>query len=82
MAIEAAKARATVGEISDAMEKVFGRYVATTQCVSGAYSSEYSEVNSESAQVIEALRKRTADFQAKHGRRPTHPRHQDGSGRS
>jgi methylmalonyl-CoA mutase len=70
IAIEAAKARATVGEISDAMEKVFGRYVATTQCVSGAYSSEYSEVNSESAQVIEALRKRTADFQAKHGRRP------------
>ena len=70
IAIEAAKARATVGEISDAMEKVFGRYVATTQCVSGAYSSEYSEVNSESAQVIEGLRKRTADFQAKHGRRP------------
>ena len=43
VAIEAAKARATVGEISDAMEKVFGRFVATTQCVSGAYSSEYSE---------------------------------------
>jgi methylmalonyl-CoA mutase len=69
-AIEAAKARATVGEISDAMEKVFGRYVATTQCVSGAYSSEYSEVNSDSAQVIEALRKRTGDFLAKTGRRP------------
>jgi methylmalonyl-CoA mutase len=70
VAIAAAKARATVGEISDAMEKVFGRYVATTQCVSGAYSSEYSEANSESAQVIEALRKRTSDFLAKHGRRP------------
>ncbi|NLB07568.1 MAG: methylmalonyl-CoA mutase, partial [Desulfobulbaceae bacterium] len=69
-AIDAAKARATVGEISDAMEKVFGRYVATTQCVSGAYSSEYSEASSDSAQVIEALRKRTADFLAKTGRRP------------
>lgn len=70
VAIEAAKARATVGEISDAMEKVFGRYTATTQCVSGAYSSEYSDVNDESAQVIEALRKRTNDFAEKNGRRP------------
>lgn len=70
VAIEAAKARATVGEISDAMEKVFGRFVATTQCVSGAYSSEYSEASSNSAQVIEALRKRTDDFAAKQGRRP------------
>ncbi|MCL2340987.1 MAG: methylmalonyl-CoA mutase, partial [Proteobacteria bacterium] len=70
VAIAAAKARATVGEISDAMEKVFGRYVATTQCVSGAYSSEYSEVSSDSAQVIEGLRKRTSDFMAKTGRRP------------
>ena len=70
VAIAAAKARATVGEISDAMEKVFGRYVATTQCVSGAYSSEYSEVNSDAAQVIEGLRKRTGDFLSKTGRRP------------
>jgi methylmalonyl-CoA mutase len=69
-AIAAAKARATVGEISDAMEKVFGRFVATTQCVSGAYSSEYSEASSDSAQVIEAIRKRTGDFLAKTGRRP------------
>ena len=69
-AIEAAKARATVGEISDAMEKVFGCYTATTQCVSGAYSSEYSEASSDSAKVIEALRKRTNDFAEKNGRRP------------
>jgi methylmalonyl-CoA mutase len=70
VAIAAAKARATVGEISDAMEKVFGRFVATTQCVSGAYSSEYSEASSDAAQVIEGLRKRTGDFLAKTGRRP------------
>ena len=70
VAIEAAKARATVGEISDAMEKVFGRYTATTQCVSGAYSSEYSEVNAESAKVIEDLRQRTKAFADQHGRRP------------
>ncbi|WP_028584323.1 methylmalonyl-CoA mutase [Desulfogranum mediterraneum] len=70
VAIAAAKARATVGEISDAMEKVFGRYVATTQCVSGAYSSEYAEADSESAQVIEDFRKRTGNFLEKTGRRP------------
>ncbi len=70
VAIDAAKARATVGEISDAMEKVFGRFVATTQCVSGAYSSEYAEASADSAQVIDALRKRTDDFLAKTGRRP------------
>ncbi len=70
VAVAAAKARATVGEISDAMEKVFGRYVATTQCVSGAYSSEYSEANGESATVIEDFRKRTENFLEKTGRRP------------
>ena len=70
VAVAAAKARATVGEISDAMEKIFGRYVATTQCVSGAYSSEYSEANPESANVIEDFRKRTENFLAKTGRRP------------
>ncbi|WP_319548048.1 methylmalonyl-CoA mutase [Desulfogranum marinum] len=69
-AVAAAKARATVGEISDAMEKVFGRYVATTQCVSGAYSSEYSEADAESATVIEDFRKRTENFLEKTGRRP------------
>jgi methylmalonyl-CoA mutase len=41
--IDAVRARATVGEVSDAMEKVFGRFVATTQCISGVYASEYSD---------------------------------------
>lgn len=39
-AVEAARARATLGEISLAMESVFGRFKATTQSVSGVYSSE------------------------------------------
>ena len=39
-AVEAARHRATLGEISDAMEASFGRFVATTQTVSGVYSSE------------------------------------------
>jgi len=63
--IPAMAARATVGEVSDAIEKVFGRYVATTQCISGAFAAEYGE-----SEVIEAIRKRTADFAEKHGRRP------------
>ncbi|MDZ7830479.1 MAG: methylmalonyl-CoA mutase [Desulfobacterales bacterium] len=63
--IEAVRARATVGEISDAMEKVFGRYVATTQCISGVYASEYQD-----DEIIAAIRKRTAQFAEKEGRRP------------
>ena len=63
--IDAIRARATVGEVSDAMEKVFGRFVATTQCISGVYASEYAD-----SAVIDAIRKRTADFMEKEGRRP------------
>lgn len=43
LAIDAARARATVGEISDAMEKVFGRHTATGRLVSGAYKTEYGD---------------------------------------
>ncbi len=63
--IDAARARATVGEISDAMEKVFGRYVATTQCISGAYASEYGD-----DETIVSIQKRTKKFMEKEGRRP------------
>ncbi|MBC8434145.1 MAG: methylmalonyl-CoA mutase [Desulfobacterales bacterium] len=63
--IPAVRARATVGEISDAMEVVFNRYVATTQCISGVYAAEYS-----GSEIFAAIRKRTDDFQEKQGRRP------------
>jgi len=63
--IPAVRARATVGEISDALENVFGRYVATTQCISGVYASEYGD-----SEIIDSLRKRTAEFEEKEGRRP------------
>ena len=63
--VPAARARVTVGEISDALEKIFGRYVATSQCISGAYSSEYG-----GSEVIDSIRKRTDDFFEKEGRRP------------
>jgi len=63
--IPAVRARATVGEISDAMEKVFGRYVATTQCISGVYAAEFGD-----SEIIDAIRKRTQGFLEKEGRRP------------
>ena len=63
--IEAVRARATVGEVSDALEKVFGRYVATTQCISGVYASEYKD-----DEIIASIRKRTEQFAEKEGRRP------------
>jgi len=63
--ISAVRLRDTVGEISDAMEKVFGRYKATTRCISGVYASEYGDV-----EKIESVRKRTEAFSEKEGRRP------------
>jgi methylmalonyl-CoA mutase len=65
-ALNAVRARATLGEISDAMETVFGRFVATTRCISGAYSSGYTGDNN----AVTALRKRTQAFLEKQGRRP------------
>lgn len=56
LAIEAARARCTVGEISDAMEKVFNRHAAVNRLVSGAYKSEFGET-SEMSQVSEFQRK-------------------------
>jgi len=63
--IPAVRARATVGEISDAMEKVFGRFIATTQCISGAYAAEYGD-----SELFAAVRKRTDEFEKREGRRP------------
>ena len=65
LCIEAVRLRATVGEISDALEKEFGRYVATTRCISGVYAAEYGQ-----DEVIDALHKRTEQFQKEEGRRP------------
>jgi methylmalonyl-CoA mutase len=63
--IPAIRARATVGEVSDAIEKVFGRYVATTQCISGVYAAEFGD-----SEIIASLRKRTEAFAENQGRRP------------
>lgn len=65
LAVEAARLRATLGEISLAMEEVFGRYQATIRTVSGVYSKEIKM----DADFLEA-RKRTDEFAEKEGRRP------------
>ena len=65
LSINAVRLRATVGEISDALEKEFGRYVATTQCISGVYAAEYGK-----DEIIDAVLTRTEQFQEKEGRRP------------
>ncbi len=65
LAIDAARARATVGEISDALEKVYGRHVATTRTISGVYSSEVGESDN-----ISKVREQVAAFDRANGRRP------------
>ena len=63
--IEAARARATVGEMSDALEAVFGRYVAETRTISGVYGAAY-----EGDDEFEAIVTKTAAFGEEFGRRP------------
>jgi methylmalonyl-CoA mutase len=66
LSIKAARARATVGEISLALEKVFGRHQANNTVVSGAYSSEFkSETVS-----LDAIKQRVVKFEKTFGRRP------------
>jgi len=65
LAVEAARARATLGEISDAMEKVYGRHMAVVRSISGVYGREFGE-NKQIAEV----RQLCADFEKRHGRRP------------
>ncbi|GAV08366.1 hypothetical protein RvY_18073 [Ramazzottius varieornatus] len=65
LAIHAARARCTLGEISDAMEKAFGRHVAHSRMVSGAYAGEYSH-KVETEKVL----RQVEDFAKDEGRRP------------
>ncbi|MBS4035167.1 MAG: methylmalonyl-CoA mutase [Ignavibacterium sp.] len=66
LSIVAARARATLGEISSAIEKVSGRYKAVTRTISGVYSSEYSQDD----ELFEQVRKMTDEFAKQEGRRP------------
>ncbi len=65
LSIQAVRLRATVGEISDALEKVYGRHRADTQKVTGVYAAAY-----DSAEGWEQLQKEIAAFAEQQGRRP------------
>ncbi len=66
LAVAAVRLRASVGEISDALEKVWGRHEATTRSISGVYSSEVSQSSNELNDVLELTRA----FETREGRRP------------
>jgi methylmalonyl-CoA mutase len=65
LAVNAAKARATIGEISDAVEVVAGRHKAIIRSISGVYSSAYS--NEEEMKEVQRM---TEEFLENEGRRP------------
>ncbi len=65
LSIQAMRLRATVGEVSDALEKVFGRHRADTQKVTGVYAAAY-----DSAEGWENLKKEISEFASSQGRRP------------
>ncbi len=65
LCVDAARARATVGEMSDAMEAVFGRHKAEVRSIHGVYGAAY-----ENDENYAALLARVDDFAAKEGRRP------------
>ena len=69
LSVKAMRLRATVGEISDALEKVYGRHRADTQKVTGVYAAAY-ESEADSEHTWETLKKDISDYGDKLGRRP------------
>jgi methylmalonyl-CoA mutase len=67
LSVAAAQARCTVGEISAALEAVWGRYQPTSSVISGAYKSSFGE--DDAGQITKCIR-RAEEFAEKHGRRP------------
>ncbi len=63
--VTAARARATVGEISDALEKIFGRHRAEVRTISGVFSSEVGD-----NEAVQTVRDRADKFETDSGRRP------------
>ena len=68
LAVDAARAKATVGEISDALEKVYGRHQAVIRTISGVYRDESS--TGEGGTLVQQVLDATAEFDEAEGRRP------------
>jgi methylmalonyl-CoA mutase len=66
LAVEAARAKATVGEISEALEKVWGRHRAEVRAISGVYKREAGPMS----EAVERVRGMVEAFEAQDGRRP------------
>jgi methylmalonyl-CoA mutase len=69
LAVDAARAKATVGEISDALEQVWGRHQAVIRTISGVYRDEALSSGGETGNV-QAVLDATAEFEEAEGRRP------------
>ncbi len=70
LSIKAIRLRATVGEVSDALEKAFGRHRANTHKVSGVYAAAYDSAQGDTMEYWNALKSDIAAFADKQGRRP------------
>jgi methylmalonyl-CoA mutase len=70
LSIKAIRLRATVGEVSDAMEKAFGRHRADTQKVSGVYAAAYDAAGGDTMEYWNQLKTDIAAFAEAQGRRP------------
>ncbi|MDA2805582.1 methylmalonyl-CoA mutase [Nocardiopsis suaedae] len=68
-AVDAARAKATVGEISDAMERVFGRHSGQIRTIQGVYREEASSAKG-AAEAMESVADKVAAFEEREGRRP------------
>ncbi|NDL61834.1 methylmalonyl-CoA mutase [Acerihabitans arboris] len=68
-AIHAARQRATLGEISSAIEDAFGRYLVQTNCVTGVIANSYHQ-SAEGAEEFDQIKAATDRFLAEQGRRP------------
>jgi methylmalonyl-CoA mutase len=66
LAIDAARAKATVGEISSALEQVFGRHSAPIRAITGVYKREVGTMS----EAIARVQRRIREFEADEGRRP------------
>ena len=67
LAVDAARAKATVGEISDALEKVYGRHQAVIRTISGVFRDESG---SSGSQLVQQVLEATEEFEEAEGRRP------------